>query len=159
MYVSQNPEMKCRHPERDSGTALLWILCLYACLSLFPVCRMALKIVFPCLRVLYAMSLWPCDPNAKETKNGRQGQRLQDAVNKKSNSGTRSRSDSVSFCRPCMLCRMALGHISKFQVLYAKFRYLVTRLSYTEKGRQELGLWHLVHKKVNSGTWPKRDSA
>ena len=23
LYVSQNPEMKCRHPERDSGTALL----------------------------------------------------------------------------------------------------------------------------------------
>ena len=95
----------------------------------------------------------------QRSQNGRQGQRLQDAVNKKSDSRTRSRSDSVSFRYHVVLCRMALGHISKFQVLYAKFRYLVTRLSNTKKGRQELGLWHLVHKKVNSGTWPERDSA
>ena len=152
--------MKCRHPEVKLGDCLAMNLVLYAWLSLFPVCRMAPKIVFPCLQVLYAMFLWFCDLTAKETINGRQGQRLQEIVNKITDSGTRSRSDSVSFCCLFVLCRMALDHISKFWVLYAMFLWFCDPTAKeTINGGQGRSLQGVVHKKTNSGTRPKCDSA
>ena len=92
MYVSRYPAMKCRHPERDSGTALLKNLCLSVYLSRFSLCRMALKTVSQSLK--YCMlPLGDLVTRLSNTKKGRQEQRLQSVVNKKTNSGTRLRSD------------------------------------------------------------------
>ena len=117
MYVSRHLEMKCRHPERNSGTALLTNLCLSLFLSLFSLCRMALKTVSQSLKYCI-LRLGDLVTRLSNTKKGRQELRLQSVVNKKTNSGTRLRSDpSYVAINPvfhsCFLCRMALGHISK----------------------------------------------
>ena len=86
MYVSRHPEMKCRHPERDSGTAMLKNLCLSMYLSLFSLCRMALDHVSK-FKVLYAMSLRSRDSTV-ERQSGRHELEPQHLVDKKTNSGT-----------------------------------------------------------------------
>ena len=91
-YVSRYPVMKCRHPERDSGTALLKNLCLSLYLYLLSLCRMALKTISQSLK--YCMlRLGDLVTRLSNTKNGRQELRLQSVVNKKTYSGTRLRSD------------------------------------------------------------------
>ena len=53
---------------------------------------------------------------------------------------------------PLVLCRISLSRILEFKYYMLCFVNLVTRLSNTQRGRQEQRSQHLVHKKMGSGT-------
>ena len=141
LYVSQNPEMKCRHPERDSGTALLKkSVFISVFISVFLMSDGSKNRISK-FKVLYATSWWSCDSTVEHQK-GRQELRLQSVVNKKTNSGTRLRSDpsciAVNFV---FFIFMSDGSRSYLRVWSFVCYVLRSRDSTVERqnGRQELG--------------------
>ena len=145
-------------PREETRGLPCWKICVYLCI-LFLMSDGSKNYVTMLVSIVCRVRviLWL---DCQNTEKGRQEQRSSGAVHKKTDSGTRSRSDSISFSKSILLVSDGSKNCIALlaSIVCCVLVILWLDCQNTEKGRQEQRLPGAVHKKTDSGTRSRSDS-